>query len=105
MISRNETQISSYRLPLREERDRTPEADTDPMRVAALTSLQYHFTRLLESDAILRSLTRRLYTEGFQITVFGGWVRDRLAELIHGIPFPSKDIDFVINGNAWVCWL
>jgi hypothetical protein len=60
--------------------------------------LQLQFTALLERDSVLANVCHELRARGATVAIFGGWVRDRIAELIHDRPFESRDIDLVVNG-------
>jgi hypothetical protein len=64
----------------------------------ANSNLQLQFTALLERDSVLANVCHELRARGATVAIFGGWVRDRIAELIHDRPFESRDIDLVVNG-------
>lgn len=68
--------------------------------LSAAAHLQVCFTQLLAADKLFAEYVGNMKALGLQAVVFGGWARDRLIELIHQYPCPSKDIDMVALGEA-----
>ncbi len=57
------------------------------------------FNNLLKENLFIADVFNELYKDGFEGVIFGGWVRDRIIELITGSNVISKDIDFVCKGS------
>lgn len=93
--------IEVYRLPANRERPSTKPCAACTS-AAANAFVQAAFDELIGSDAGLSQLVRELQKNRLQAVVFGGWTRDRLAELLTGQSHPSRDIDFVSSGSPSV---
>lgn len=57
------------------------------------------FNVLLQENEFIHEVFTDLLNEGFEAVIFGGWVRDRVFEIITGKNIKSKDIDFVCKGE------
>lgn len=73
---------------------------TDPFFLAKIEShITKCFNKLLKEDMFISKTFNDLFNDGFEGVIFGGWVRDRVIELITGNTIKSKDIDFVCKGK------
>lgn len=90
--------IPCYKLPSHEHQSRIRTPISEDLVARANSSLQQRFTALLQRDRVLANVCHKLRARGATATIFGGWVRDRIAELIHDRSFASRDIDLVVNG-------
>lgn len=89
--------IQVYNLPL--DRPHPPLGAFDAsFKATAQNYLQKCFDDLIKSDKKLAELLIRMQELDLKVGVFGGWARDRVVELIHSEPTPSRDIDFVADG-------
>lgn len=52
----------------------------------------------MTSSSVLADLVERLSARG-RVVVFGGFVRGRMHELIHGETVPLRDLDLVVDGK------
>jgi hypothetical protein len=75
-------------------------SSVDPMYEAAVQTLQDGFSELLRNDDALRTLLSKLRHNSSLIVIFGGWVRDKLIDLMHSQPVKSADLDIVVHGDT-----
>jgi hypothetical protein len=54
--------------------------------------------QFISSSTALVGLVQKLSARG-RVVVFGGFVRDRMHELIHGETVPLRDLDLVVDGR------
>lgn len=85
---------------LSKDRPKPSFTSTDPLFLKKVEShVTACFNKLLKEDLFIADVFNDLFKEGFEGVIFGGWVRDRIIELITGIHVTSKDIDFVCKGR------
>lgn len=90
--------IESVTLP--KDRPRINFMTTDPFFLEKVEShITNSFNQLLNENLFILGVFNDLINDGFESVIFGGWVRDRVIELITGENIKSKDIDFVCKGK------
>jgi hypothetical protein len=60
--------------------------------------IQQAFDELLANDRLLTKWVKQMQRSNLEVVIFGGWVRDRIMEMIYGQHYPSKDVDLVCYG-------
>ena len=87
-------------VTLSKERQRFNFKPTDPFLLRDIEAyITIRFNELLKENIFISGIFNDLFEEGFEGVIFGGWVRDRVIELITGVNILSKDIDFVCKGS------
>lgn len=89
--------IKVYRLPTDRPAPYWGSVDDASLTIAS-QHLQKCFDDLLTQDKKLAEYSYRMKLLDLEVVIFGGWIRDRLIELFHGRPSPSRDIDLVTHG-------
>lgn len=85
---------------LSKDREKLNPAPTDPIFFKkAERYITDSFNKLLDEDEFISKTFNDLYLDGFEGVIFGGWVRDRIIELLTKKNIKSKDIDFVCKGK------
>ena len=93
--------IEVYRLPTG--RDLYLDiCDDERFLISAAQYLQECFDDLLCKDELLSNYIHQMQSLGLEAVIFGGWARDRLAELINNRHHSSRDIDLVTHGSVSV---
>jgi hypothetical protein len=93
--------IEVHQLPADRARP-SVEPAADSIVIVAAEGLQQEFDRLLKEDVRLAVWVREMQRLELQVTIFGGWVRDRLVEQVHKRTCASRDIDLVSHGRVSV---
>lgn len=61
---------------------------------------QNKFNELICCDSLFSEHIEVMQKRGIKAVVFGGWVRDRLHEIVNSVDHPSNDIDMVASGSS-----